>query len=54
MAGKKQSPLNGLVRGRAGYVVNQKAPVYGDRRTKRNRDRSTRERKATDEQQADE
>jgi hypothetical protein len=31
--------------------INQKAPIFGDRRTKRNRDRSTRERTARDDAQ---
>jgi hypothetical protein len=31
---------------RSNFVLNQKAPTFGDRRTKRNRDRSTQKRKA--------
>lgn len=31
------------------YTLNQKAPVFDDRRTKRNRDRSTKNRKAIEE-----
>lgn len=35
------------------YRLNQHAPVFGDRRTKRNRDRSTRTRKAVQESRDD-
>ena len=37
-----------IVRGRQEVVVNQKAPVFKDRRTKRERDRSSVNRKAVE------
>lgn len=44
----KDDRLDDLVQGRADYVLNQHADKFGDRRDKRNRDRSTRERNAID------
>lgn len=44
----RDSRLDDLVQGRADYVLNQHADQFGDRRDKRNRDRSTRERNAID------
>ncbi len=35
------------------YVLNQKAQVFGDRRTKRNRDRATRNRREIEQSQDD-
>jgi hypothetical protein len=35
MPRKKNKPLDGFVITRARYVVNQKAPVFADRRNKR-------------------
>jgi hypothetical protein len=35
------------------YVLNQKHQVFGDRRTKRNRDRATRNRREIDQSQDD-
>jgi len=43
---KNKNTLDGLVKGRGHFVVNQKAPVFADRRTKRNRDRSAQKRNA--------
>lgn len=43
---RKKNPLDRLVKGRAGYALNQHAPVMGDRRTRRNRDRSAQRRRA--------
>lgn len=39
-----------FVLGRAGYVLNQKAPVFKDKRTKRNRTRAEQRRKAIEEE----
>lgn len=36
------------------YVLNQKSQVFGDRRTKRNRDRSTRTRREIEQSQDEE
>jgi hypothetical protein len=43
---KKKNPLDSLVVGRGNYVVNQKAHIFADRRTRRNRDRSAQKRNA--------
>ena len=43
---KNKNPLDSLVTGRGHFVVNQKAPTFADRRTKRNRDRSAQRRNA--------
>lgn len=43
---RKKKPLDDFVIGRAAVQVNQHADKFGDRRTRRNRDRSTQERTA--------
>lgn len=43
---KKKNPLSKLVRARGNFVLNQKTQKFDDRRTKRNRDRSSRQRNA--------
>jgi len=43
---KKVNPLDNLVQGRGNYVVNQKAHIFADKRTKRNRDRASQKRNA--------
>lgn len=51
----KSRPLDALVRGTKGpFVVNQKAPIFFDRRTKRERDKGSKDRKAIDRSSRDE
>jgi hypothetical protein len=56
MADKRR--LENFVRGGQGipgnYMLNQKVSKFGDRRTKRNRDRSTNTRKAIDRSKSEE
>lgn len=48
---KKDSPLKRLLRGTPGlFVQNQKYHVFEDRRTKRNRSRAEKKRRAIEEQ----
>lgn len=48
---KKDNPLRRLIRGTPGlYVQNQKFQIFEDRRTKRNRSRSEKKRRALEEQ----
>jgi hypothetical protein len=47
---KKRKTKKRFVRPRADYKLNQTSGVHGDRRTKRQRDRSSRERLAVAEQ----
>ena len=48
---KKDNPLRRLLRGTPGlYVQNQKYQVFEDRRTKRNRTRAEKKRRAIEEQ----
>ena len=48
----KQKPEPKLVRpGSGDYRLNQTAPIFNDRRTKRNRDRSTQTRKSIERSQ---
>lgn len=48
---KKDSQLKRLLRGTPGlYVQNQKFQIFEDRRTKRNRSRSEKKRRALEEQ----
>jgi len=47
MNGKKL--IEKFVRGRSGYVLNQKAHIFKDKRTKRNRTRAEQRRKAIEE-----
>lgn len=48
---KKKNPLDGLLRLRGRFVLNQKAQVFADKRTKRNRTRLENKRRALDEQE---
>lgn len=45
----KQNPLDGLVKTRGNYVLNQKSAKFADRRTKRNRTRGAQNRRAIQE-----
>jgi hypothetical protein len=47
---KKKNPLDGLLRMRGRFVLNQKAQVFADKRTKRNRTRLENKRRALEEQ----
>jgi hypothetical protein len=47
---KKQNELDGLVRGRGRFVLNQRIAVFADKRTKRNKSRAEQKRKALLEQ----
>lgn len=47
---KKQNALDGLVRGRSRFVLNQKIAVFADKRTKRNKSRAEQKRRALSEQ----
>jgi hypothetical protein len=47
---KKKNALDGLLRLRGRFVLNQKAQVFADKRNKRNRTRSENKRRALDEQ----
>lgn len=47
---KKKNALDGLLRLRGRFVLNQKAQTFADKRTKRNRTRSENKRRALDEQ----
>jgi hypothetical protein len=47
---KKENKLNGLLRMKGRFVLNQKANVFSDKRTKRNKTRATQKQKALDEQ----
>lgn len=46
-------PKKKIPKHRSNYVLNQKFAIFGDRRTKRNRDRATRNRKAVEESSDD-
>jgi hypothetical protein len=48
---KKRNPLDGLLRLRGRFVLNQKAQVFADKRTKRNRTRLENKRRALEEQE---
>lgn len=48
---KKIKPLDGLLRMRGRFVLNQKAQVFADKRTKRNRTRLENKRRALEEQE---
>ena len=48
---KKKNPLDGLLRLRGRFVLNQKAQVFADKRTKRNRTRLENKRRALEEQE---
>lgn len=48
---KKINPLDGLLRMRGRFVLNQKAQVFADKRTKRNRTRLENKRRALEEQE---
>ena len=48
---KKRNPLDGLLRMRGRFVLNQKAQVFADKRTKRNRTRLENKRRALEEQE---
>jgi len=47
---KKKNVLDGLLRLRGRFVLNQKAQVFSDKRNKRNRTRSENRRRAINEQ----
>lgn len=51
---KKKNPLDDLVVGRAPVQINQHADKFLDKRMKRNRDRSTRNRTAVERSKDDE
>lgn len=51
---KKKSKLDDLVVGRAPVQMNQHTDKFGDRRTKRNRDRSSQNRTAIEKSKDDE
>lgn len=48
---KKINPLDGLLRMRGRFVLNQKSQVFADKRTKRNRTRLENKRRALEEQE---
>jgi hypothetical protein len=47
----KKDALNGLLRMKGRFVLNQSPKVFADKRTKRNRTRSDKKRRALDEQE---
>lgn len=47
----KKEALNGLLRMKGRFVLNQSPKVFADKRTKRNRTRSDKKRRALDEQE---
>ena len=51
MSMKKKNPRDGLLRLRGRFVLNQKAQVFADKRTKRNRTRLENKRRALEEQE---
>jgi hypothetical protein len=48
---KKKNPLDGLLRLRGRFVLNQKAQVFADKRSKRNKSRAEQKRRALNEQE---
>jgi len=48
---KKRNPLDGLLRLRGRFVLNQKAQVFADKRSKRNKSRAEQRRRALGEQE---
>ena len=48
---KKKNPLDGLLRLRGRFVLNQKAQVFADKRSKRNKTRAEQKRRALNEQE---
>jgi hypothetical protein len=48
---KKINPLDGLLRLRGRFVLNQKAQVFADKRSKRNKSRAEQRRRALEEQE---
>ena len=48
---KKKNPLDGLLRLRGRFVLNQQAQVFADKRTTRNRTRLENNRRALEEQE---
>jgi hypothetical protein len=48
---KKVKPLDGLLRLRGRFVLNQKAQVFADKRSKRNKTRAQQKRHALEEQE---
>ena len=48
---KKKNPLDGLLRLRGRFVLNQKAQVFADKRSKRNKSRAEQRRRALEEQE---
>ena len=48
---KKVNPLDGLLRLRGRFVLNQKAQVFADKRSKRNKTRAQQKRHALEEQE---
>jgi hypothetical protein len=48
---KKKNPLDGLLRLRGRFVLNQKAQVFADKRSKRNKSRAEQRRRALGEQE---
>lgn len=48
---KKVKPLDGLLRLRGRFVLNQKAQVFADKRSKRNKTRAEQKRRALEEQE---
>jgi hypothetical protein len=48
---KKVNPLDGLLRLRGRFVLNQKAQVFADKRSKRNKTRAEQKRRALNEQE---
>jgi len=48
---KKRNPLDGLLRLRGRFVLNQKAQVFADKRSKRNKSRAEQKRRALNEQE---
>lgn len=51
---KKKNILSGFIRGRGSYVLNQTPKVFEDRRTKRQRTRADKLRRALEEGKEDE
>jgi len=47
---RKKNELDGLVRGRGRFVLNQRFAVFADKRTKRNKTRAEQKRRALSEQ----
>lgn len=48
---KKVNPLDGLIRLRGRFMLNQKAQIFADKRSKRNKTRAEQKRRALNEEE---